>query len=58
LQAASYFAADGSWHVSVKAGVSVGLVLQFPAGTLVLNLVALALLAATGAVLALTKKTN
>jgi F0F1-type ATP synthase assembly protein I len=58
VQAASYFAADGSWHVSVKAGVSIGLVLQFPAGVLVLNLVALTLLAATVTVLALTKKTN
>jgi len=58
LQAASYFAADGSWHVSVKAGVSIGLVLQFPAGVLVLNMVALALLAATAAVLILTKKIN
>jgi hypothetical protein len=32
LQAASYFPADGSWHVSVKAGVSIGLVLQFAPG--------------------------
>jgi hypothetical protein len=56
VQAASYFAADGSWHVSVKAGVSIGLVLQFPAGVLVLNMVALALLAATVAVLVLTKR--
>lgn len=58
LQAASYFPAGDSWHFSVKAGVSIGLVLQFAAGVLVLNMVALALLAATGAVLALTKKTN
>jgi hypothetical protein len=58
LQIASYFAADGSWHVSVKAGVSIGLVLQFSSGVLVLNMVALALLAATGAALILVKKTN
>lgn len=58
LQAASYYPADGSWHVSVKAGVSIGLVLQFGAGVLVLNLVALVLLAATGAVLVHTKKAN
>jgi hypothetical protein len=32
LQAASYFPADGGWHVSVKAGVSIGLVLQFAPG--------------------------
>jgi hypothetical protein len=55
-QAASYFPADASWHLSVKAGVSIGLVLRFAAGTLVLNMVALALLAATGAVLVLTKR--
>ncbi|HEX5343734.1 MAG TPA: hypothetical protein VFX55_14680 [Duganella sp.] len=58
VQAASYFPAGASWHLSVKAGVSIGLVLRFAAGTLVLNLVALALLAATGAVLVLTKKAN
>jgi len=58
VQAVSYFPADASWHLSVKAGVSIGLVLRFAAGTLVLNLVALALLAATGAVLVLTKKAN
>ncbi|RZT05413.1 hypothetical protein SAMN05216319_5295 [Duganella sp. CF402] len=52
LQLASYYPADGSWQFSVKAGVSIGLVLQFPSGVLVLNMVALALLAATCVVLA------
>lgn len=47
LQAASYFPADGAWQFSIKAGVSIGLVLRFPSGVLVLNMVALALLAAT-----------
>ena len=51
-QLVSYFPHDGAWQFSVKAGVSVGLVMQFPSGTLVLNMVALALLAATAAVLA------
>ncbi|MTV39996.1 hypothetical protein [Duganella radicis] len=49
LQLLSYYPAAGGWHYSVKAGVSVGLVLQFATGTLVLNLVAGALLAATAA---------
>jgi len=51
VQLASYFPHDGSWQYSIKAGVSVGLVMQFPSATLVLNMVALALLAATVAVL-------
>ncbi|NVM79038.1 hypothetical protein FHW83_004875 [Duganella sp. SG902] len=51
LQLVSYFPAGGSWQFSVKAGVSVGLVLQFQHGVLVFNLVAGALLAATLAVL-------
>ncbi|MYM25428.1 hypothetical protein GTP46_22620 [Duganella sp. FT135W] len=58
LQAASYFPASGDWQFSIKAGVSIGLVLQFHSGVLVLNMVALALLAATGATLFLTKKAN
>lgn len=52
LQLVSYFPADGSWQFSVKAGVSIGLVLQFHQGVLVLNMVAGALLAATLVVLA------
>lgn len=51
LQVVSYFPHDGAWQFSVKAGVSIGLVMQFSHGTLVLNMVALALLAATVAVL-------
>ena len=51
LQVLSYFPHDGAWQFSVKAGVSVGLVMQFLNGTLVLNMVALALLAATATVL-------
>jgi hypothetical protein len=43
---------DGGWQFSVKAGVSIGLVMRFHSGVLVLNMVALALLAATAAVLA------
>jgi hypothetical protein len=52
LQLVSYFPAAGGWRFSIKAGVSVGLVMQFRTGVLVLNMVALALLAATVAVLA------
>jgi hypothetical protein len=51
LQVVSYFPHDGGWQFSVKAGVSIGIVMQFLRGTLVLNMVALALLAATVAVL-------
>jgi hypothetical protein len=51
LQLLSYYPHDGGWQFSVKAGVSIGLVMQFLHGTLVLNLVALALLAATAVVL-------
>ena len=50
LQLVSYFPHDGGWQFSVKAGVSVGLVMRFSGATLVLNMVALALLAATVAV--------
>jgi hypothetical protein len=52
VQLVSYFPVDGGWQFSVKAGVSIGLVMQFHSGVLVLNMVALALLAATAAVLA------
>jgi hypothetical protein len=52
LQLASYYPADGSWHFSVKAGLSIGLVMHFQSAVLVLNMVAAALLAATCAVLA------
>lgn len=51
VQLLSYFPHDGGRPLSVKAGVSIGLVMQFPACTVVLNMVALALLAATVAVL-------
>lgn len=51
LQVVSYFPHDGGWQFSVKAGVSVGIVMQFLHDTLVVNMIALALLAATVAVL-------
>ena len=51
VQLISYFPHDGSWQYSVKAGVSIGLVMRFSNATAVLNMVALALLAATLAVL-------
>ena len=52
VQLISYYPHDGAWQYSVKAGVSIGLVMQFPNATMVLNMVALALLGATVAVLA------
>jgi hypothetical protein len=52
LQVLSYFPVAGGWSFSVKAGVSIGVVMRFHDGVLVLNLVALALLAATAVVLA------
>lgn len=52
LQVVSYFPMAGGWSFSVKAGVSIGVVMRFHDGVLVLNLVALALLAASAAVLA------
>jgi hypothetical protein len=52
LQIVSYFPYVGGAGFSVKAGVSIGLVMRFASGVLVLNMVALALLAATAAVLA------
>jgi len=51
LQVFSYFPFDGREY-SVKAGVSIGLVMRFPHSVLVLNVVALALLAISAAVLA------
>lgn len=47
LQLFSYFPFNADWHVAVKAGVSVGLVMRFSSGVLVLNVVALALFAVT-----------
>ena len=51
-------AIDGGASFSVKAGVSIGLVLHFSHGVLVLNMVALALLAATAFVLSRPKLAN
>lgn len=47
LQVFSYYPADGGPGWSVKAGVSIGMVLHFQQFLIVLNLVALALLAVT-----------
>lgn len=52
LQLVGVYPLDGGWQFAVKAGVSIGLVLRFHSAVVVLNLVALALLAATAAVLA------
>lgn len=52
VQVPSYYPHDGSWQFSIKAGVSIGLVMRFATATVVLNMVALTLLAATAAVLA------
>ncbi|WP_332856629.1 hypothetical protein [Duganella sp. S19_KUP01_CR8] len=52
LQLFSIYPFAGGWQFAVKAGVSIGLVLRFAGGVVVLNMVALALLAATAAVLA------
>jgi len=52
LQLVSIFPFDGGWRFAVRAGVSIGMVMHFPRGVVVLNMVALALLAATAAVLA------
>lgn len=56
VQVLSYFPLDGGRGFSVKAGVSIGVVLRFHDGVVVLNLIALALLAATAAVLAWRKR--
>lgn len=50
VQLFSYFPRDGGAAVSIKAGISLGLVMQFQAATVVVNVFALALLAATVAV--------
>jgi hypothetical protein len=47
LQLFSYFPTGGGWQFSVKAGVSIGLVLHLASAVLVVNMVAAALLAAT-----------
>ncbi len=52
LQLVSIYPFAGGWQFAVRAGVSVGLVLRFASGVVVVNMVALALLAATAAVLA------
>ena len=52
LQLFSIYPFDGGWHFAVKAGVSIGLVMRFHNGVVIVNMVALALLAATAAVLA------
>lgn len=51
LQVFAYFPYDGSWQFSIKAGVNVGLVMRWPHGVVVINMIALALLAATTVVL-------
>ena len=51
VQLISYFPHDGGWQYSVKAGVSIGVVMRFSNATLVLNMIALALLSATVALL-------
>lgn len=51
LQLAGYYPLDGSPAWQIKAGISLGLVLHFSQAVVVLNMVALALLAATIAVL-------
>ncbi len=52
LQLLSIYPLAGGWQFAVKAGVSIGLVLRYASGVVVVNMVALALLAATAAVLA------
>jgi hypothetical protein len=56
LQVASFFPADGGWEFSVKAGVSIAVVVPLHVGTVVVNLVALVLLAATFAALVMRKR--
>jgi hypothetical protein len=51
LQVGSYFSVVSNWSYSIKAGVSIGIVMHFARGIFVLNVVALALLACTVAVL-------
>lgn len=52
LQLVSIYPLAGGWQFAVRAGVSIGLVLRFAGAVVVVNMVALALLAATAAVLA------
>lgn len=58
VQVFSYFPYHGDGQFSVKAGLSIGVVMRFPVGVFVLNLVALALLAATAAVLLWRRRSN
>ena len=58
VQLFSYFPSHGGGQFSVRAGLSIGVVMRFPAGVFVLNLVALALLAATVAVLMWRRRSN
>lgn len=58
VQVFSYFPYHGGGQFSVRAGLSIGVVMRFPAGVFVLNLVALALLAATVAVLLWRRRSN
>lgn len=51
LQVGSYFPYDGNWQFSIKAGVSIGVVMRFAHGVLVINMIALALLVATAVTL-------
>jgi ABC-type multidrug transport system permease subunit len=57
LQVFSYFPLDDGREFSVKAGVSIGLVLRFHSGVVVLNVIALTLLLATAAVLLWRRRT-
>ena len=56
VQVLQYTPLDGSPGWSMKAGVSIGLVLQFSQAIVVVNMVALALLAVTAAVLAYRRR--
>lgn len=51
LQVLSYYPYADGWSFSVKAGLSIGAVVHLPYGLFVVNLVALALLLASGIVL-------
>jgi len=51
VQLLSYFPHDGSAVLGIKAGISLGMVMQFKTATVVVNLFALALLATTATVL-------
>ena len=58
VQVFSYFPYQGGEQFSVKAGLSIGVVMRFPAGVFVLNLVALAPLAATVVVWRWRRRSN